>query len=563
MDIQGALTQEPKYIQDLPVVQTMVQFIQSQAEQIQSQAKQIQSQAEQIQSQAKQIQSQAEQIQSQAEQICKLEKTIDELKDEISRLNKTPKRPKFKPNRMEPRNRKKGNSQKNSPGSNKNICAPDKKQEEVKVQANEVPQGSRFKGYSDFKVQDLEIIVKEITYRLEVWQAPNGKIVRAKLPSELRGKHFGPDLRTLIINLYAQGMTQPAMDDFLQGVGIEISPGQINHILLEEADGFANASEAILQAGLNEAPYIRTDDTGARHKHKNGYCTHVGGEYFAYYKTTFSKSRMNFLRIFLQGKEECRINDAMIWHLYQCRVEDDILNLFEEHKGKKYKGKKGFNCFLTSLHLHSKRLRAQCLEAALVGFISEEILKEGQVLLSDRAGQFAVFNHAACWVHMERPLRKIIASSEAVEKELEQVRGAIWDLYEVLKESALSQTGREEIKKQYDALVAMKSTSPAIRSVIQNFHEYRDEMLKVLNHPGLPLHNNDSERDIRGFVKRRKVSGSTKSEKGKKFRDGLASLKQTCFRLGISFWKYSSEWLRGRPPDLAQLVRDHYQAALP
>ena len=542
MNIQDALTHESQYIQKSPIVQVMLQLIQTQA---------------------KQIQTQAEQIQSQAEQICKLEKAIDELKDEISRLNKTPKRPKFKPNRMEPRNRKNSNSQKNSSSNNKNICSPDKKREEVRIQAHVVPQGSRFKGYSDFKVQDLKIIVKEITYKLEVWQAPDGKIVRAKLPNELRGKHFGPDLRTLIINLYAQGMTQPAIDDFLQGVGIEISSGQINHILLEEADGFENVSEAILQAGLNEASYIRTDDTGARHKHRNGYCTHVGGKYFAYYKTTFSKSRMNFLRIFLQGKEEYRINDAMIWHLYQSGVEDDVLNLFEELKGKKYKGKKGFNCSLSSLHLYGKQLRAQCLEAALIGFISEEILKKGQVLLSDRAGQFAVFDHAACWVHMERPLRKIIPSSEEVKKELEEVREAIWDLYHDLKESALTQTGKEDIEKQYDALVAMKSTSPAIRNVIQSFHKYRDEMLKALDHPGLPLHNNDSERDIRGFVKRRKISGSTKSEKGRKFRDGLASIKQTCFRLGISFWKYSSEWFLGKPPDLAQLVRDRYQVALP
>ena len=549
MDIQTALTHEPQYIQDSPVVQVMLQFIQKQAEQIQSQAEQIQSQAEQIQ--------------SQTEQICKLEKTIDELKDEISRLNKTPKRPKLKPNRMEPRNRKKNRSRKDSPGKDKNICAPDKKREEVKVEAHGVPQGSRFKGYCDFKVQDLEIIAKEITYRLAVWQSPDGRIIRAQLPSELRGKHFGLDLRTLIINLYAQGMTQPAIDDFLQGVGIEISSGQINHILLEEADGFANTSEGILQAGLNEASYIRTDDTGARHKHKNGYCTHIGGEYFSYYKTTLTKSRMNFLKIFLQGKEEYRINDAMIWHLYQCGVEDDILNLFEERKGKKYKRKKDFNGSLTRLSLHGKRLRSQCLEAALIGFISEEILKEGQVLLSDRAGQFAVFDHAACWVHMERPLRKIVASSEAVKKELKQVRGAIWDIYKALKESALSQMRREEIETQYDALVAMKSTSPAIRGVIKSFREYRDEMLKALTHPGLPLHNNDSERDIRGFVKRRKISGSTKSEKGKKFRDGLASLKQTCFRLGISFWKYFSEYLRGRAPDLAQLVRNRYQAALP
>jgi hypothetical protein len=541
MNIKDALKKEPQHIQDSPGVQAMVQVIQSQAEQIQSQA---------------------EQIQSQAEQICRLEKTIEDLKDEISRLNKTPKRPKLKPNKMEPRNRGKGNSQGKFSRS-ANVCAPDKKQEEVRVQAEEVPQGSRFKGYSDFKVQDLEIIVKEITYRLEVWQAPDGKIIRAKLPKELRGKHFGADLRILIINLYAQGLTQPAIYDFLQGIGIDISAGQINHILLEEADEFAKVGESILEAGLNEAPYIRTDDTGARHQHRNGYCTHIGGEYFAYYKTTYSKSRSNFLEILLQDKEGYRINDAMIWHLYQCGVEDDVLNLFEDCKGKKYSSKRGLKSLLTLLKLYGKKLRAQCLEAALVGFISEEILKDGQILLSDRAGQFAVFDHAGCWIHMERPLRKIIPSSEKVKKELERVREAVWELYRMLKESALNQTNRETVEKQYDALLAMKSTSSTINTVIKSFREYREEMLKALDHPGLPLHNNESEGDLRTFVKRRKISGSTKSEKGKKFRDSLATLKQTCFRLGLSFWKYSSLWFREKPPDLAQLVRDHYQAASP
>lgn len=535
MNIKDALAQEPRYIQDSPVVQAMAQVILRQAEQ----------------------------IQLQTERICSLEKTIDELKDEISRLNKTPKRPKLKPNSMEPRKRGKGSSQDKSSKNDGNTCAPLKKQEEVKVPAADVPQGSRFKGYTEFKVQDLEVIVKETTYKLEVWKTPSGKVIRAQLPEELRGKHFGPDLRTLILNLYAQGMTQPAIYDFLQGVGVKISTGQINHILLEEADEFARVSEEILQAGLSEAPYIRTDDTGALHKHKNGYCTHIGGEHFAYYKTTFSKSRANFLEIILQGKEGYRINDAMIWHLFQGGVEDDVLNLFEEYKGKKFNVKAGINRFLTRLNLYGKKLRAQCLEAAIVGYISEELLKEGQILLSDRAGQFAVFDHAACWVHMERPLRKIPASSKSVKKELELVRKAVWQLYHTLKDSALTQTGREEVERQYDALVAMTSISPAITTVIDSFRQYRDEMLKALDHPGVPLHNNDSERDIRGFVKRRKISGSTKSEKGKKFRDGLASLKQTCFRLGISFWKYSSDWFRLKPPDLAQLVRQRYQVTCP
>lgn len=161
---------------------------------------------------------------------------------------------------MEPRSGKKGKSQKESSGDNKNICAPEKQRETIKVPAEKVPQGARFKGYADFKVQELEIIVKEMTYKFEVWQAPNGKVIRSQLPKELRGKHFGSELSTLVINLYAQDMTQPTIYDFLQGVGGgggAISIGQINHILLEEAEEFERVSEEILQAGLSEAPYIR------------------------------------------------------------------------------------------------------------------------------------------------------------------------------------------------------------------------------------------------------------------------------------------------------------------
>ena len=83
-------------------------------------------------------------------------------------------------------------------------------------------------------------------------------------------------------------------------------------------------------------------------------------------------------------------------------------------------------------------------------------------------------------------------------------------------------------------------------------------MLKALDHPGLPLHNNDSERDIRGVAKRRNISGSTKSDLGRKFRDGLQSLKQTCLRIEYNFWNYMQRWFCRDPPDLAELVRKRY-----
>jgi len=362
-------------------------------------------------------------------------------------------------------------------------------------------------------------------------------------------------------NLYGLGMTEPGLFDFLRGSGIEISEGQVHNILMNESAAYHKESEKILAAGLEEAPYIRTDDTGEKHQHKHVYCTHIGGTYFAYYTTAASKSRANFLRILLQGKEGYAINEAFIWHLFQCGVEDDWLNKLEVHAGKKYRNKKGLNRLLNSLGIESKQLRRQCLEAGLVGFISETVLKPGQVLLSDRAGQFAVFDHAGCWVHMERPLRKLECATPEAEEELEQVRGAIWGLYDKAKEAALTQSGKAEVHVLYDRLIAMKSTSPGINEVISTFARYREEMLKALDHPGLPLHNNDSERDIRGVAKRRNISGTTKSTAGREFRDGLLTLKQTCARLGVSFFGYLTDWFKQQPFDLAGAVCEKYRTA--
>lgn len=108
----------------------------------------------------------------------------------------------------------------------------------------------------------------------------------------------------------------------------------------------------------------------------------------------------------------------------------------------------------------------------------------------------------------------------------------------------------------------MQSISPGVNAVIASFKKYRKEMLKALDHPGLPLHNNDSEGYIRGVAKRRDISGSTKSEDGRAFRDGLMMLRQTCLRLGISFIGYLKGWFIREPVDLASIVRNKYRTAV-
>jgi len=80
--------------------------------------------------------------------------------------------------------------------------------------------------------------------------------------------------------------------------------------------------------------------------------------------------------------------------------------------------------------------------------------------------------------------------------------------------------------------------------------------LLVLDRPEIPLHNNTSERDIREYVKKRKISGSTRSDEGRRCHDTFASLKKTCRKQKVSYWEYLDDRLRKKQniPGLSNLI---------
>jgi hypothetical protein len=82
--------------------------------------------------------------------------------------------------------------------------------------------------------------------------------------------------------------------------------------------------------------------------------------------------------------------------------------------------------------------------------------------------------------------------------------------------------------------------------VLKRMKGNKSELLLVLDRPEIPLHNNLSENDIREYVTKRKVSGSTRSDEGRRCRDTFASLKKTCKKLKIRFWDYLIDRLSGK-----------------
>jgi hypothetical protein len=117
---------------------------------------------------------------------------------------------------------------------------------------------------------------------------------------------------------------------------------------------------------------------------------------------------------------------------------------------------------------------------------------------------------------------------------------------------------KKTLENRFDALFTRKTGFATLDQALKRLFLNKSELLLVLQRPDIPLHNNLSERDIREYVKRRKVSGSTRSDTGKACRDTFTSLKKTCRKLGISFWKYLQDRIeyKNKIPPLYELIEN-------
>jgi hypothetical protein len=263
------------------------------------------------------------------------------------------------------------------------------------------------------------------------------------LPEELQGSHFGITIKSYVIyQYYHQRVTQPLILQQLTEWGINISSGQISNILIKDKTCFHTEKDELLNAGINNSRFIHVDDTGSRHEGKNGYCTHIGNESFAWFSSTQSKSRINFLEL-LQGRAvEYTINSAALNYM-----------------------------------------RMQGL-----------------------------------------PQRPFTELKQYKQKQTPDLKATI--------------------KAHFDELCSTQISFATLNQALKRLACNKDELLLALERPDIPLHNNLSERDIREYVIKRKISGSTRSENGRRCRDTFASLKKTCNKQGLSFWEFLCDRLR-------------------
>jgi len=498
------------------------------------------------------------------ERVGQLEATNQQLRDEIAHLKGQKPRPTIPPSVLEttPNQTAKPEGDKR-PGSAKRPKTSELPiHHEVPLHLDRLPEGAAFRCYEPYVVQELLIHNDNTRYLRARYDLPAGGSVLAPFPAgvlPVEGGHFGANLVAYILDQYHQAqVTEPLLREQLWEYGIDISAGQLHRILTENKTHFHQEKDAVRAAGLASASYIGTDDTGARHQGKNGYCTVIGNDLFAYFESTACKSRLNFLHVLHGEHRTYAINEITQAYWEQQQLAATLVDQLMQGP-QAFDGEPAWQARLTALGLVNERHVRIATEGALLGGLVAAGVAPDLVVLSDGAPQFDVLLHASCWIHAERPLVKLVPHNDQHRAVIDQIRGQIWELYQELKayraQPAAAQ--RPVLEARFDALVEQRTGYPNIDKVLKEMRDHRADLLRVLARPEVPLHNNAMESDIREFVKRRKISGGTRNEAGRRCRDTFASLKKTCRKLGIRFWDYLHDRVRGlgRIPRLAELLR--------
>ncbi|MGC2460748.1 MAG: transposase [Steroidobacteraceae bacterium] len=491
-------------------------------------------------------------IEQLAERVQKQEEEIAHLKDEVRVLKGQKKRPHFKPSKMDEETDKRQSDADRSEEDARR-AGSDKRgktaellihDEQIIQPSRRIPKGSRFKGYRDVVIQDLLIRAHNTRYRLARWLTPRGEYVTGELPAHLAEHHFGVTLRSYLLYQHHHcQVTQALLREQLREWGIDISSGAIDALLSTDQDGFHAEKDALLKSALATASYVTVDDSGARHRGKNGYVTQIGNADFAWFQSTESKDRMNFLQLLCAGEIGYRINAAALGYMYEQGLPQAALQALQINSRQHFRHALAWIEHLSCVHIDLERHQRIATEGALLGELTERGLQQRLAIVSDDAGQFKVLRHGLCWIHAERLIHTLLPLNEDQREDIAKVRAELWALYADLKDYKRKPRHKTKLllQRRFDALFTQKTRYQTLNQLLRRLHQNKEELLLVLERPDIPLHTNGSERDIRDYVKKRKVSGGTRSDVGRRCRDTFISLKKTCRKLGVSFWDYLND----------------------
>jgi len=500
---------------------------------------------------------------------------LAQVKDENARLKGGQGRPKIRPGKSAGGNTDYSSEQerRTAPQSWQKRGKQDRVQidrtERVEVDRATLPVDAEFKGYERVVVQDLVLHTDTVAFELAVWYSPaERRSYRARRPVGYDVGTFGPHLRALVLMLaYSGGMSETKIHALLEEHGIVIAAGTVSHLLTEGQAAFAAEALAVLKAGLESTPYQHLDDTSTRVNGESHYCQIVCNPLYTAYQTTPQKDRRTIIEVLRGGLRGDRPRT------YRSDREADrhlmFLGLSAAARAKLVTIPRELTLDEATLtHLLDgpacglgPKQQEQVREAlALAAYLADPDWPVVRTLVCDDAPQFRAITEelALCWIHEGRHFKKLTPYLPQHQAALATVLTRFWDYYRELLAYREQPTAAERARldADFDTLFGTVTGYQLLDQRLALTRDKKPELLLVLEHPELPLHNNPAELGARQRVRKRDVSFGPRSPAGSSAWDTFMTLAATTRKLGVAFGAYLRDRFTraNQIPPLADLI---------
>jgi len=500
-------------------------------------------------------------VQSQSQENSRLHVEIQRLRDENARLKGEQGRPNVKPNKpgaggrsnySSEEQRKKGKKDKDKRKKKKKVEID--RTQPCPVDREKLPADAEYKGTETKVIQDVVFHRDNVAFEREKFYSPSeGKTYYGPLPDGYAGHDFGPGVRSFVLTLYyATGTSEPKILELLDHAGVQISAGEISNILIHEIDSFHEEKDEVQQAGLASSPWHQIDDTSTRVGGVNHYCHVLVNPLYTIYRTLARKDRPTVLAV-LRGTETPRylVNAEAVMIAAGLNVSESVLGRFQKLLSNEEMDEADFReRYEAELGDVGKQTRRKLFgAAALAAYRAQTEVPVVRTLLGDDARQFDELteDRSLCWVHDGRHYTKLIPVVPQFQQELEDFQDRYWDYYRELRAYRLSPSPEEaeRLEREFDELFSTTVAYEELSDRISKTREKKAEILLVLSHPELPLHNNDAELAARQRVRKRDVSLGPRTAIGAKAWDTMQSIVGTAKKLGVNIYDYFVDRVRG------------------
>lgn len=484
-------------------------------------------------------------VQEQAEEIQR-------LRDENNRLKGEQGKPKIKANQpaKELSSEKERRECKAHHKTSKQAHIPIDRVEVIKIDPERLPADAVFKGYEDVVVQDIVLSTNNVRFRKEKYYSPQHKrTYLASLPAGYHGQ-FGPKVRAWVLALYYEGlMSEPKLLDMLRAMGLSISAGELSNLLIKDQEIFHVESAAVVKAGLSSSPWQHLDSTGTRINGHNQQCHILCNPLYTAYRTLPFKDRLSLVQVLLGGAAlvfQC--NHLALELMAQLGVPPTWVSKLAVllPPEQVYTETQLDTLLVAHLPKQGTTLRKLVKDAlAIAVYRTQTTYPVVDLLICDDAPQFNALTAclALCWIHEYRHYKKLRPRFLVHCQILEVFGKNFWQLYHHLQTYRQYPGEADTLRAEFDHLFGKPSGYDQLDKRLALTWAKKEQLLQVLSHPEILLHNNPAELGARQRVRKRDVSLQARTTQGIEAWDTFQTLLSTAKKLGVNFFHYFDDRL--------------------